>query len=637
MKRPTRNLLLYGTEEPLPETTHLAAGPVNVVLEGGALRWIRYGGIEVIRGIAFLVRDRMWNTAPAGIENLRIDREGGRFAVAFDALCRTADGDLPWRARITGDPDGTIRFEATAFPAADFVTNRTGFVVLHPLDGVVGEPVFVTDVDGGERRMRFPYFVDPEPCFTDLRAMRHRVTGDVWATCTMEGDAWETEDHRNWLDASFKTYVRPLHLPYPYTLGAGETCRQSVTVSFTAGTPPAIATGPTETEIILEEATAGTMPTIGLRVPAGGVEEAFARADAIRRTGVQLLNGTVDLRSDDVALLASRYVALAEAVEAGLALQVILPCDDVEAELTGLAAGIAPLLSRIESLLVVPAENRIRRDPGPPAPPAALLARLYSAARRTFPGVRIGGGTLGAFAEFNRNLPPPGLVDFVAHTSGSLVHAADDATLIENLQSYGFVAEGVRAACGGLPYRLAASGISLDEGPFCETVPNRGLIRATLASADPRERALFGGAWTLASIGAIAASGIAAVSPASVAGGASIFSPGGLTPAAHVVAGMARAAGAPRREARSNSRGLAALAFSSGGATSLWLANLTGASQRVRLPGHRGATAAILDETTAAEAETSPDFLTTPITEFASSHLEFGAFGVAHIRFEDEP
>jgi hypothetical protein len=31
----------------------------------------------------------------------------------------------------------------------------------------------------------------------------------------MEGDAWEMEDHRNWLDASFKTYVRPLALPYP--------------------------------------------------------------------------------------------------------------------------------------------------------------------------------------------------------------------------------------------------------------------------------------------------------------------------------------------------------------------------------------------------------------------------------------
>lgn len=631
-----RNLLLYGSDEPLPQTEHLAAGPVTVALEGGTLRWIRYRGIEVVRGIAFLVRDRMWNTAPATIANLRIERAGAGFAVAFDALCETADGDLTCRAQIAGAPDGTIRFEATASPVTDFVTNRTGFVVLHPLDGIVGEPVFVTDVRDREQMLRFPYFVDPEPCFTDVRAMRHRVTGDVWATCTMEGDAWETEDHRNWLDASFKTYVRPLRLPYPYTLRGGDVVRQAVTISFTGDAPVAVVTEPTEADIVLGGPIAGTMPIIALRVPAGHLDEAFAHVDAIRQSGVTLVNGTVDLRSDDVSFLALRYAALAEAAGAGLALQAILPSDDDETELAALAAVVATLPIPLESLFLMPAENRIRTDPGPPVPPTALLARLYAAARRAFPGVRIGGGTLGAFAEFNRNLPLPGLVDFVAHTASSLVHAADDRTVVENLQSFGFVAETVRAACGAVPYRLAASGISLDEGPFCGTVPNRDLNRATLASADPRERGLFGAAWTLASIGAMAEAGIEAVSPAAVAGGASIFSAVGLTPAAHVIGGMARAAGAARYAARSSKPGVAALAFHSGGATSLWLANLTKDSQPVTVPARRGATAAILDETTAAIAETVPDFLTNPTAELLSRHLELGAFGVAHIRFEDE-
>ncbi len=52
--------------------------------------------------------------------------------MTFDALCRTADGELPWSAEIIGEADGTLRFTGTASPAADFVTNRTGFVVLHP-------------------------------------------------------------------------------------------------------------------------------------------------------------------------------------------------------------------------------------------------------------------------------------------------------------------------------------------------------------------------------------------------------------------------------------------------------------------------------------------------------------------------
>src|SRR5690606_21287822 len=116
----------------------------------------------------FLVRDRVWNTAPTVIENLRIESDDNGFVVTFDARCRTADGDLAWQARIEGSADGTVRFEASATPADDVWTNRTGFVVLHPLKGVAGEPVHVTDVNGDERRARFPRYVDPEPCFTDV-------------------------------------------------------------------------------------------------------------------------------------------------------------------------------------------------------------------------------------------------------------------------------------------------------------------------------------------------------------------------------------------------------------------------------------------------------------------------------------
>ena len=58
---------------------------------------------------------------------------------------------------------------------------------------------------------------------------RHEIAPGTWATCTMEGDAFEMEDQRNWSDASYKTYVRPLARPWPYTLPKGEPVAQSVT------------------------------------------------------------------------------------------------------------------------------------------------------------------------------------------------------------------------------------------------------------------------------------------------------------------------------------------------------------------------------------------------------------------------
>ena len=54
----------------------------------------------------------------------------------------------------------------------------------------------------------------------------------------MEGDAFEMEDQRNWSDASYKTYVRPLRRPWPYSLPKGQKFTQAVRLQV-SGTLPA--------------------------------------------------------------------------------------------------------------------------------------------------------------------------------------------------------------------------------------------------------------------------------------------------------------------------------------------------------------------------------------------------------------
>ena len=46
-----------------------------------------------------------------------------------------------------------------------------------------------------------------------------------------EGDLWETEDHRNWTDANFKTYSTPIALGPPAPLQAGQQLRQRLVVT----------------------------------------------------------------------------------------------------------------------------------------------------------------------------------------------------------------------------------------------------------------------------------------------------------------------------------------------------------------------------------------------------------------------
>ena len=101
----------YGTDEAVDAPTRLRAGPLTVEFEAGNLRYARISGVEAMRGIAFIVRDRNWGTYAPAITNLEIDQRRGGFTVSYDACCKDAEQELRYSARITGDADGTLRFE----------------------------------------------------------------------------------------------------------------------------------------------------------------------------------------------------------------------------------------------------------------------------------------------------------------------------------------------------------------------------------------------------------------------------------------------------------------------------------------------------------------------------------------------
>ena len=95
-------------------------------------------------------------------------------------------------------------------------------------------------------------------------------------TCKMIGDTFEMEDQRNWTDASYKTYVRPLALPHPYSLPAGETLRQSVELTF-QGKAPAGSASVGSAPIVVRLGTAsGTLPSFGMALEPASAEAALA-------------------------------------------------------------------------------------------------------------------------------------------------------------------------------------------------------------------------------------------------------------------------------------------------------------------------------------------------------------------------
>ena len=76
-------LRLYGTSERAPESRRLAAGDLAVMLQDGNLRTLRFRGHEVLRGVAFLVRDRDWGTCNAVITGLAVEETEQGFSVGY--------------------------------------------------------------------------------------------------------------------------------------------------------------------------------------------------------------------------------------------------------------------------------------------------------------------------------------------------------------------------------------------------------------------------------------------------------------------------------------------------------------------------------------------------------------------------
>ena len=108
----------------------------------------------------------------------------------------------------------------------EFATNRTGLVVLHPPQ-LAGEALRVTHADGSAEESSFPAAISPHQPVLDIAELAWLHDG-IEVAVAFEGDVFEMEDQRNWSDASYKTYSRPLELPFPYAIAAGERVRQSV-------------------------------------------------------------------------------------------------------------------------------------------------------------------------------------------------------------------------------------------------------------------------------------------------------------------------------------------------------------------------------------------------------------------------
>ncbi len=481
----------------------VACGPLSALISDGAIRQISYRGIEIVRGVDCPIRDANWGTAvPENVQEHVEQQDGAiRYRRHFSVFQGALEADLD--VQLT---PGGLHLALTLTAIRTVETNRAGFTLLHPLDGVAGGPLTVLHANGTEEQTAFPAnIMAGQPAF-DIAGLKYTVHG-VSVEIAFSGETFEMEDQRNWTDASFKTYCRPLSLPFPYAIEAGKSLTQTIELAV-AGVASAAPLQPAK------EAFAATLPELALA----------ATPDWLARAGGALFDHLpqatrlirIDLAQDDLAATVHSMAALGGPFELEL---VVDDEGDSEGQLAELANRMRDASLEASSVVALPRAFLKSYQPSGPWPTGRTIEQAAGSAGAHFPDARLGAGMLTNFTELNRHAPPTGLGSFVTYSTTAIVHAADDMSVFETLEALPFVHASATALAGTRSLRLGLASIGMRSNPYgADVADNPGLDRLAMAMDDPRQRSAFGAAFAVGAYAIAADSAVARIALAGIGG-----------------------------------------------------------------------------------------------------------------------
>ncbi len=495
--------LRRGTNQPAPEAIHLRAGRLEMLLEDGALRYLRWGEVEIVRMIYAAVRDENWLTIPFQTISQTVETRPDSFEIHHKCLYQ--QGKIAFEADflIAGTVDERVIFSMNGEAQSEFRANRIGFCILHPTAECVGKPCRITSPDGVETASQFPLSIAPHQPFFDVRAMNWQPSPNCAAHLLLEGETFETEDHRNWTDASFKTYCRPLALPFPFAVEAGQRFEQRVSLSLEAApdaAPNTVSARRNDAIVFsLRNAEPLALPPIGLGTSSDlighNVEEIYAphQIEALRALPLSHLRAEMHLSADNWRHEYSCARREARLLDLPLELALFFG-PQPEDELREFAALWKTQPHAVKSICVLHRDHKTTPD--------ELAARLFPILRASFPDVLLGGGTDAFFAELNRARPAFGW-DFLAFSLNPQVHAEDDRSIVENLAAQRDVIQSARAIAGNRHVHVSPVTLKRRNNPDAtSSAPHMSTHAAAELplGVDARQMSLLAGGWLAGSL-----------------------------------------------------------------------------------------------------------------------------------------
>jgi hypothetical protein len=475
------------------ESTILKAGLLELIYEKGSIRRIKVGNTEIVRMIYSAVRDRNWGTIEPVILDQKVELTDTSFDISLQVVYKADPIHFIADYHIKGG-DNTILLEMKGIAHSDFLKNRIGFCILHPIRECAGKTATVIHSQGNSSEFIFPEVISPHQPVKNIRSMSWEPQPGITALLNMKGDVFEMEDQRNWTDASYKTYCTPLELPFPALIKKGETVSQVIElkVEMTGILPQ------TSSDLSFSWDQSKTIPFPSLGTSVSSREEKLTSSEISLLEKLPLKHLRVELKMTDIHFITVAEKAMDESKRLGWPLFIVLYLSDSYKEEYNRFNIIFNRFKASIGWILPIGQNHL---------PLPVFDDLYPQIKQDFPHAMVGTGVNAYFAELNRARPSIKKADFVSFTISPQVHAFDNVSLVENLEAQ---AEVIRSAKSLFPNKpVFVSPVSLRQrfnvvATSAELSPLPGQLPS---SVDIRQRTNFAAQWTLGSLKYLAQAG----------------------------------------------------------------------------------------------------------------------------------
>lgn len=467
----------------------LRAGHLRMLYENCNLRYISLGNREIIRMIYPAVRDRNWITIDPEVidENVEINEDS--FRLTCECLYRSNDIYFSAKYVFEGGKTGNINCTIKGEALESFEKNRIGLCVLHPIGEYAGTNCTIEHTNGSMEQSLFPEEISPGQVFTDIKSMTW-LANNTRFRIDFEGEVFETEDQRNWTDASFKTYSTPLSKPFPVTIEKGSIINQSVKLNIE---------GASDHDYVQDEKIiVRLLPDESSRIPSIGICRS-AQGSGPGKNSIRVLRSVhfdhyrIDLHLYDDNWKVTAEKAYGESQDLGTSIEMVLFFDDnVQVQIKSFLGWLSARKISISSIILLHRSY--------PSTPDHLASAVIPLLHEADPDIKIITGTNANFAQLNRNRPGETGNDSLCYSIHPQQHASDNTTLVENLEAQKYTVKTAQIFAGNKG--IAISPVTLqrrfNESNTLMEVP--WSLPAIPPQIDSRMMSLFAGCWTTGSL-----------------------------------------------------------------------------------------------------------------------------------------